>query len=639
MAPPAAERAGRAAAIWRAIVTPSPERIEFSLRIALICALTTLVAETYQTLSIALTAYIVFFLNRPDRTSSLVFNVAFTVIITIVIALVLGIAILVINEPALRVAAMAMFSLAMLFMASASKLKPLAGIMALIVAYALDVLGNIPASELATRGLLYAWLFVGIPAGVSIVVNLLIAPAPRRLAERALARRLRLTAAMLRAPGIEQRRAFAAELQDGTGEILARLKFAGIEKTSPPRDIAALVEATYASGTLLFLTDAIERSGDAPEDWRQAAAATLEEMAHAFDMGGYPVGIELAPLTAGPVAPLTAEFAETLTHFTDPPAEQPPASPKAKGGFFLPDAFTNPDHMRYALKTTAAAMLCYLYYSLTDWPGIHTCLITCYIVSLGTTAETVEKLSLRILGAMIGAAAGLAAIIWVVPALESIGGLMIVVFLGALAGAWISAGSPRISYAGFQIAFAFFLCVIQGNGPAFDLALARDRVVGILVGNLVVYVIATGFWPVSISRRIDPAIAALLHRLSEIARAATPAIRRRALPALQASANALRSDLLIAHYEPDRLQPDGDWLDRRQRALKAVGRLEGPLLLTGADLAVADRLERMAARMAPAADGVAGPTGETLPAKTAPANDILQARLNEELTELEQALG
>ena len=41
-------------------------------------------------------------------------------------------------------------------------------------------------------------------------------------------------------------------------------------------------------------------------------------------------------------------------------------------------------------------MFCYLVYSLLDWPGIHTCLITVYIVSLGTTAETIEKLTLRI---------------------------------------------------------------------------------------------------------------------------------------------------------------------------------------------------------------------------------------------------
>jgi transposase len=36
----------------------------------------------------------------------------------------------------------------------------------------------------------------------------------------------------------------------------------------------------------------------------------------------------------------------------------------AQSGFFLPDAFTNPDHVYYALKTTAAAMFCYTTYAL-----------------------------------------------------------------------------------------------------------------------------------------------------------------------------------------------------------------------------------------------------------------------------------
>src|SRR5208283_5555447 len=147
------------------------------------------------------------------------------------------------------------------------------------------------------------------------------------------------------------------------------------------------------------------------------------------------------------------------------------------------------------LKTTAAAMFCYVSYSLVDWSGIHTSFLTCYIVSLPTTGETLEKLTLRIAGCLVGSAAGYAAIVFLTPSLTSIGDLMVVVSFGALASAWVAAGSSRISYAGFQIAFAFFLCVIQGSSPSFDLVTARDRIIGILFGISVVYLVFTQHIP------------------------------------------------------------------------------------------------------------------------------------------------
>jgi multidrug resistance protein MdtO len=97
--------------------------------------------------------------------------------------------------------------------------------------------------------------------------------------------------------------------------------------------------------------------------------------------------------------------------------------------------------VQHALKTTAAAVFCYLLYSLLDWPGIHTCFITCYIVAQTTAAESVEKLSLRIIGCLIGAAAGIAAIVFLVPDSRPSADSMIVVFIGGWAAAFVAAGT------------------------------------------------------------------------------------------------------------------------------------------------------------------------------------------------------
>src|SRR5262249_31694386 len=71
---------------------------------------------------------------------------------------------------------------------------------------------------------------------------------------------------------------------------------------------------------------------------------------------------------------------------------------------FVPDAFTNPAHVHFALKVTFAAMFCYIFYSAIDWSGIHTAFITCTFIALESTKATLYKGTLRIVGCLIGGA-------------------------------------------------------------------------------------------------------------------------------------------------------------------------------------------------------------------------------------------
>ena len=525
MAPPAAASLTHWGHSLLRLLGPTPGRLEFATRLALICALTTLATEFYRTPDPALTVYVVFFLNKPDRATSLVTNLILLILITLIIGLVMLVSMAVLDLPLWRVVVIATLSFAFLFLTSASKLRPIGSIIALIVGYGLDELGLVPGGEIATRGLLYAWLFVATPAAISMAVNLLLAPPPRRMVERALAHRLALCAAMLRAPAKRDREEFDDVLREGAGEIPAWLRLAGVEKTARPDDLAALRQAADSTMAVELLVDLALREPQAapPGPACEAIAAMFDEMAGILRHGGYPLEVALPPLEGEDTLPdlsrtLLADMRRALAGFAVAAPSEPVAAPAAKsgGGFMLPDAFTNPEHVQFALKTTAAAMICYALYTQLDWPGVHTCFITCYIVGLTTTAETVQKLTLRILGCLVGAAAGIAAIVYVTPHLASIGALMALVFVGALASAWVAVGDPRIAYAGFQIAFAFFLCVLQGSSPAFDMATARDRVIGILIGNLVCYLMFALVWPVSLARRIDPAVRDLIDRKSVV---------------------------------------------------------------------------------------------------------------------------
>jgi multidrug resistance protein MdtO len=622
MAQPAGDLARPGPADILKLLAPYPGRAAMATRIALICALTALVTSAYGTPEAAISAYVVFFLSRPDRVLSVVLSSALLVLVTLIIALVMLVAMFALDDPMWRVACIAVLSFALLFVTSASKLRPVGAIIAMIVGFALDELGSVPFGEVATRALLYAWLMVAIPIGVSIGINLLIAPSPRQLAGRELAKRLRLAARSLAEPEAAAG-ALGACLREGDAEIGTWLKLSVVDGSSARTDVAPLRQAAASTLAILVAADlaAREPSARLPAAFAAPLAETLGNMARMLEAGGYPVDIELSLPRASELTPLAKIVAEDLhdaiTRFavvetqTDGASEgkvetaarteaQPQPQPQAqaqaqaqaqgevktapppagkRGGFFLPDAFSNPDHVRYALKTTVAAMFCYLLYSQINWPGIHTCFITVYMVSLGTTAETVEKMTLRIAGCLVGAVLGIAAIVFVTPVLTSVAGLMTLVLIGAWLSAWVAFGSQRIAYAGFQIALVFFMCVLQGAAPGYDLTLARDRTIGILIGNVVVYLVFTRVWPVTVAARVDSGLAALRQQWARLA-ALPDAVARRALAAsAMAQCGALEQDLALMHYEPSWVRPDAQWIAARRSALARLDALEGPMFL------------------------------------------------------------
>ncbi len=117
---------------------------------------------------------------------------------------------------------------------------------------------------------------------------------------------------------------------------------------------------------------------------------------------------------------------------------------------FAPDAFSNPGHARFAFKTTLAVMFCNLFYIGLDWPGIHTCVITCFYVALGSVAETLHKLTLRIVGCLIGAVLAYGAMVFVFPTQNTIGDLALVIGAVTFVSAWIwSRTAPTPGLPGF----------------------------------------------------------------------------------------------------------------------------------------------------------------------------------------------
>ena len=149
------------------------------------------------------------------------------------------------------------------------------------------------------------------------------------------------------------------------------------------------------------------------------------------------------------------------------------------------------------------------------------------------------------------------------------------------------------------MAFAFFLCVIQGPSPAFDLTIARDRVIGIMLGNVVAYLIFANIWPVSVVRRIDPGLVSLLRRLADLTNATSRSRRNSLATEAAGTMITVSQDVELAAYEsPGTGQPQFR-LNTRASLIEHIRALLGPLLLlsnaqSSATRLVADRLDALA---------------------------------------------
>ena len=198
------------------------------------------------------------------------------------------------------------------------------------------------------------------------------------------------------------------------------------------------------------------------------------------------------------------------------PSPKPKRSEPDGRRLFVSDAFTNPAHVHFALKVTFAAMFCYIFYMAIDWSGIHTALITCTFIALESTGATLHKGVLRIGGCVIGGALALFTIVFLMPHMDTIASLVVVVACASAIAGWVATGTELISYAGLQIAFAFFYSVFQGYAPDTDLDNVRNRVVGILFGLIVTGLVFRYIWPERTIDRLRDALRAALRQLARL---------------------------------------------------------------------------------------------------------------------------
>jgi multidrug resistance protein MdtO len=171
--------------------------------------------------------------------------------------------------------------------------------------------------------------------------------------------------------------------------------------------------------------------------------------------------------------------------------EPPPSSNR----IFVEDAFTNPKHLRFVLSGTLAAMICYVLYVSLNWPGISTSVTTCVLTALTNVGASRQKQVLRIAGALLGGFVfGLGAQIFILPNIDSISGFAVLIAFVTAVAAWVSTSSSRLSYAGMQIALAFYLINLSEFRIQTSLSVGRDRAIGVLLGISMMWLVFERFY-------------------------------------------------------------------------------------------------------------------------------------------------
>jgi multidrug resistance protein MdtO len=313
----------------------------------------------------------------------------------------------------------------------------------------------------------------------------------------------------------------------------SRLRRMLLRSGYPPKFIAQMTAAVSLLGRLMDLAASLQivRSNQflvpeaADRERSLKLADQIAELERDVAARKLPKPLEIPDTMAPSALPLLPEMERTVVlmshtfsgYNTLPGLVVPPPTEGEHQNLFAADAFTNPDHLKFAIRGTLATLLAYTVYTAIAWPGLSTSVATCIITALSTIGSSRQKQFLRLGGAILGGFVfGMGAQVFVLPYLDSITGFTVLVAVVSGVSAWIATSTPRLSYLGVQMALAFYLINLQEFAPQYSLAIARDRVVGVLLGLLCMWLVFDRLWMKDALQEMRDAFARNLRLLAEL---------------------------------------------------------------------------------------------------------------------------
>lgn len=191
------------------------------------------------------------------------------------------------------------------------------------------------------------------------------------------------------------------------------------------------------------------------------------------------------------VAMAVAWVALQLGHTEDAPVARSCAP------FLVPDAFSNPEHGRFALKGCLAGLLCYVLDSTVAWPVImgacaETCIVAARPLSTGAGTRN-ERLFISVTALILGGVVlGFGSHGLLLPFADSITGFTVQFAVIAALAAWVATSSPRLAYAGTLGAMGFFFPMVQRFAPNPPLARSGAFMVDLGLALLAFWLVLDG---------------------------------------------------------------------------------------------------------------------------------------------------
>jgi multidrug resistance protein MdtO len=518
---------------------PFPGRGWITLRLAVACTLVVLVTYTFRTPFQDLMPFFVLFITKEEKVTTAVTALLVLVAATLAIAAAILLYKCTGDRAEFRIPGIALEIFIGMFLFRVLSIGAVGWILGFIVAASQSVVYLVPSPEETVHQFLWLWVAVAFPVMVAWLANLLLFPiSPTRLLQREFVTGWHALSAATEQLATRQTSVGAQLLRPlvkgGPIRLLKLLKLSLLDsgdlrekKVELTRMILSLDKITrllfsYAKAHLKSTTTLAIASGETAILGQLKMEA--ESFQQEFETGFFPSGTaRRSPMgTAEDIAPQLLEAEYTLQDLAGGDAEsenQPQkAAGKRKSSLFVADAFSNPKHVQFAIKVTLAGMIGYLFYTASDYYGIHTVFYTPLIIALASTGATIHKGFLRIVGCIIGGALGLICTIWVIPRFETLATFLFIVFCVHGLAAWICAGNERISYVGLQIALAFDLGFLQGYGPPENIDPLRDRFIGIVIGICIATTVFALIWPESADLSARERLAACLRTIARLLR-------------------------------------------------------------------------------------------------------------------------